>query len=923
MYKCCAGNGRNMEDDMAILKSKLSALDGKNLKSEIKLKETRQLLKKSYDAIPVALLFLSQSKNIVACNREALKLFICQEKDLVGRNILELLDKDEINIFITHLRLCEEENSTGEFTFYRNDKSARRCIVSTSLFSEFDTLEIEYCCSFNDITQQKYLFEQKEKSEKRYKRLVENAYDGIILTDSDGKIISVNNRSVASLGYRRDELLGLTVADIVENLELDEFRTRWGNVPNDSPFYLRRVQRRKDGSTFPVEVCVVKFVEEGKSFILAMVRDTTEREQSEKALRESEQRFRLLFELSPVGMALVSLDYRLLHANKAYCDLVGYSEAELLTKTLADITHPDDLQRNLELQRKLGTGELDNFYFEKRFIQKSGQVSHGLLIATVAHSPEGVPLYFLGQVLDITERLHTEKRLRWWAQIFEHAEWGICVISADGRTIELHNPAIARMWGSDGENLVGRSTLSFLADSSESLLEERRQTVMLKGSLTWEERLLRKDGGEYVALINVSAIREDDDRIRQFIMNVQDITTLKATEFELLQSKEASEAANLAKSEFLANMSHEIRTPLNGISGMLQLLHKTELSEEQLQYVMIALDSCKNLTELLSDILDLSRIEAGKLELQEDLFQFSDALKSVSNIFEKASKDKQLRFSLETEHGIPAKLVGDAIRFKQILFNLIGNAIKFTDEGYVTVKINLLTGRETQANRIWLQVRVSDSGVGISEDKVHTVFDAFTQAETSFRRKYQGAGLGLSIVKRLVGLMGGEVSISSRLGEGTTAEVILPFTVSTDLRGKITGDDMEIHALAVSHRVLVVEDDPTNQLTIKRMLQKAGCVVSCVENGQEALDTLREQDFDCIFMDIRMPVMDGVEATRIIRTSPEFADKAAIPIVALTAYAMQQDQEKFLAAGMDGYLSKPIEIEALLDILVQSVSKGK
>ncbi len=911
------------QDHIVLLESRMSSSNSKKLENENTLQAQSKNFDFWHENVPVALVFVDSNYTILDCNRRLEYLFSYSKKDLIEINLLKLLAIHEEDTFKEFVDSYANDSSYEEFSFKKSDGSVFWCIVSIKKIAEKNTFGAEYCFSLVDITRQKNFLEQKKESEKRYKRLVENAYDGILLTDLDGNVISVNNHSVVSLGYTRVELLGLTVAEIVKDLDLDEFRSRWQSLPNDTPFYLRRVQRRKDGSTFPVEICVVKFTEEEQPFVLAMVRDITERELSEKALRESEERFRLLFDLSPVGMALVGLDYTLIRANKAYCDLVGYSEEELKTKTLADITHPEDLQRNMELQHSLRLGELENFQLEKRFIHKSGRVTHGLLIATVAYSPEGEPLYFIGQVLDITERFHTEERLWWWAQVFEHAEWGICVLSADGRTIELHNPAIGRMWGCDGVNLSGRPTVSFIADGTESMLDERVSTVVEKGNFTWEDRLVRKDGTEFFALINTTAIKDANGVVNQFIMNIQDITTLKSTELELLQSKEASEAANMAKSEFLANMSHEIRTPLNGISGMLQLLKSTSLSEEQQQYISIGLDSCKSLTDLLSDILDLSRIEAGRMELIEAPFNFSQVLESVSNIFAKTAEEKGLRFAMISDNRIPDSLTGDVIRFKQILFNLIGNAMKFTEEGHVAVNINLLDGLKTQENTVLLQLLVSDSGIGIPEDKIHTVFEAFTQAETSFKRKYQGAGLGLGIVKRLVGMMGGEASISSRSGEGTTAEVIVPFTITGGQFEEITGKNMEIHALAVSHKVLVVEDDPTNQLTIKRMLEKAGCSVSCVENGSQALDILRETDFDCIFMDIRMPVMDGVEATRIIRSSPEFADKASIPIVALTAYAMRQDKEKFLAAGMDGYLSKPIEIEALLDVLVQNVSEKK
>ena len=375
----------------------------------------------------------------------------------------------------------------------------------------------------------------------------------------------------------------------------------------------------------------------------------------------------------------------------------------------------------------------------------------------------------------------------------------------------------------------------------------------------------------------------------------------------LRAARDAAEDASRTKSEFLANMSHEIRTPLNGVTGMLQLLQTISSSPEQDRYIEMAMRSTNRLTRLLSDILDLSRIESRKLVIREEVFAVADVVQGIRDIFEAQARDKGLRLGIRVDPAIGPHLLGDEARLRQILFNLVGNAIKFTQAGSVDIGFDREAGSGETPGRIRFSVR--DTGVGIPRERLAEIFEPFAQIENSHVRTHQGAGLGLAIVRRLVELMGGELNVDSEPGQGTTVEVTLPLS-PVDPPSKTEGAP-EAGALRQGLRVLLAEDDAVNRLAMRGLLGKLGCEVSSVGNGQEAVDLLRRQEVDLVFMDVQMPVMDGLEATRAIRN--EFG--AALPVVAMTAYAMLGDRERFLDSGMDDYVSKPVSLEDLKRVL--------
>ncbi len=410
----------------------------------------------------------------------------------------------------------------------------------------------------------------------------------------------------------------------------------------------------------------------------------------------------------------------------------------------------------------------------------------------------------------------------------------------------------------------------------------------------------------------LSPIRDTSGEISGFIMTLQDATDRKYTEQELYNALDQARGANQAKSEFLANMSHEIRTPLNGVLGVADLLTDTELTDVQTGYINTIRTSGESLLTILNDILDFSKIEAGMLSIEKIAFNLKDSAQSVIHLLHPKASEKGIGLRLDMDADIPIRVIGDPGRLGQVLMNLMSNAIKFTSEGEVRLRVHC---ENRDADYALIHLSVIDTGIGIPEDQIGSIFGKFIQADSSTTRKYGGTGLGLAISEQLTRLMGGEISLESTEDVGSTFRLVLPLQL--DQRPEIvflSENDTHFEKTSLEgYRVLLVEDNAVNQLVARRLLEKLGCRVDTANDGVEAVEILQRDIYDVVLMDCQMPRMDGFEATRAIRDVED--GDARMPIIALTANALEGDRERCIEAGMDDYLTKPIRKEELAEVL--------
>ncbi|MDD4951598.1 MAG: ATP-binding protein, partial [Desulfovibrionaceae bacterium] len=496
-------------------------------------------------------------------------------------------------------------------------------------------------------------------------------------------------------------------------------------------------------------------------------------------------------------------------------------------------------------------------------------------------------------------------------KLFETSRDGLVFCDLE-QSVLTANPAFLEMTGLGLDQVVGRPltdlTLEPWREAESALLADQ---VMVRGySDVYEKEMLRAGGGG----LPVSArlwLRMNENGVPRGLLGMfRDISVRKRQEWDLIQAKEAAEAANRAKNHFLANLSHEMRTPLNGVLGMLQLLELSELDQEQAFFVDTALASGRGLLVLISDLLDLSRIEAETMPIIEHEFSVEQVVRTIADTFRPQVKDRGLALDLGLDRSVPDVVLGDSGRVRQILFNLVGNAVKFTEKGSVGMQASLLPVRPGPGRARLLFV-VSDTGIGIADQELKDVFNAFAQADGSYSRRFQGAGLGLSIVRGLVSRMNGAIAVDSEPGRGTRVFV----TVEVGLVEAAPASDLVASARALAGNrglsVLVAEDSEVNRVLVERLLHGLGHSVTTARDGVEALEAMAQDRFDLVIMDVQMPDMDGVEATRLIRSGSSGRCASDVPIIGLSAHVRPEEKDSFLSAGMNDFLAKPLEKDRL------------
>lgn len=555
-------------------------------------------------------------------------------------------------------------------------------------------------------------------------------------------------------------------------------------------------------------------------------------------------------------------------------------------------------------------------------------------ISTAAKEPDESLIklmYEIGvQLGHVVIRKQSEEKARLLEQVILNARDGIIITNANyndenGPEITFVNRAFTEITGYDPTEIIGKTPKILQGENTDKETLARLKNCLDRGQPFKGEMInYGKHGHEYWLDISIVPIRDIKGRITHFAAIERDITNRKAHENALMKAKESAETANRAKGDFLANMSHELRTPMNGIMGMAGLLSDSALSGDQMEMIDTVKKSSENLLMLLNDILDFSKIEAQELTLEEAPFDLKQIMSDVVQLLEPLAQKKHLEIALNFNPSNPVYVIGDAARIRQITTNLVGNAIKFTETGYIKIDIS---SRKTNNNHTEFLCRIDDTGAGIPEDKRDKIFQKFTQADESTTRKYGGTGLGLAICKHLTEMMGGDIGVQSVEGKGSSFWFTLPLKIPNTEQIKLHNDhkltdlknqlNITNHADFSQSSVLVIDDHPINLMFAAKLLKKFGFGnIDTMDNGHDALQKIAHNHYDIIITDCQMPEMDGYEVSRAIRNQ-ENGTSRHVPIIAMTANAMIGDKEKCLAAGMDDYTSKPIIEPKLREILTK------
>ena len=492
--------------------------------------------------------------------------------------------------------------------------------------------------------------------------------------------------------------------------------------------------------------------------------------------------------------------------------------------------------------------------------------------------------------------------------IIDNFHLGLLEVSPEGKILRA-NDSFCEMSGFSCEELEGKDGGDILLDSEEKERMKVRNASRIVGEEdVYELRVLNKNKENRYWLVSAAPLLGDDGKVYGSIGIHWDITEMKQLEFELKGARHKAEESSKAKAMFLANMSHEIRTPLNGIVGMAEQLAQSQLDADQRYFVDIMCSASSTLLSIINDVLDISKIESGKLSIETTPFNLNETIRRTLSIFGEKAKQTNVTLDIELMDDQGIVHLGDPHRLSQVLFNIVGNAMKFTQAGYVRVTSHLARGEN---DICFVSFSIEDTGVGMDLAYLTKVFEAFTQEDASITRKFGGSGLGLSIARSIVHIMGGTIEIESEKGKGTRVNIRIPMRISNEKTKQEIVEMTDLQKSLKGLRILAVEDNELNRMVLQVILKKCEVVVTIAQNGQEAINLIQDQDFDLVLMDVQMPIVDGLEATKYIREEL----KLTIPIIGLSANAMREEVEICKQAGMNDYLVKPYSERALVEVM--------
>ncbi|HEV2491279.1 MAG TPA: PAS domain S-box protein [Candidatus Acidoferrales bacterium] len=883
---------------------------------ENRVAERTAFLSALIDSVPLGLIASDQHGAVLSINPAFSRMFGYSREESVGKDLDELIVPAELLAEGNEYTRKRIEGQSIQFESQRKRKDGSLVDVEVHGVPLFIQEKIVGGFAlYQDVTERLHAEEAIRKSNTMLKALIDGSPLAIVVTEIDGIARSINPAFSKLFGYSAEEMIGANLDDRIAPTELlAEARALTRGRPEGEIIQLETRRKRKDGHLVDVELHSVPIRMQGETVVsFAIYQDISQRKQAELALRDANGKLNAIIQASPLGIVTTDRTGRILLCNPSFEKLFQLSSEDAAGAELNDLIVPRELKaESEELTRRGQAGETIHATTKRQ--RKDGTVLdvelYGVSLSVGGERVGGLVLY-----QDISARRRAEESLRKLSQALEQSAESVVITDKSG-VIEYVNPCFVELTGYSKEEAAGHTPR--ILKSGKHLLGfyQNFWAIILAGEVYRGIFVNKKKSGElFYEEKTIAPVKDAQGTITNFVSVGRDITQRRRAEEELRMAKEAAEQANRAKSDFLANMSHEIRTPMNGIIGMTDLTLETELSTEQRDYLEMVKTSADSLLHVINDILDFSKVEAGKLELEHEPFALWASIGETMKVLGHLAHRKKLELAWQAAADVPDWVVGDRGRLRQMLVNLVGNAIKFTERGEVVVSVSVAN---LAPEGVELHFRISDTGIGIPLEKQKLIFEAFTQADGSTTRKYGGTGLGLAIVQRLVSLQGGRLWVESGAGKGS----VFHFTIRLGLPDKSFIPPKELESCVLRGlRALVVDDNRTNRLILLDLMRRWGMEPEEAQNWKEALEILERAQqegnaFRLAILDAQMPEMDGFTLARRIR---ENHNLSSVAMIILSSAAQPGDAARSKEAGISSYLIKPAQPSELLDAIMNTV----
>ena len=883
--------------------------------AETVLTETKHRFEKIFNNSPLGISITSWHEGLlINANAAWLRLFGFEREEAMLKTAKELDLYVDAGRRRQLLDIINRDGHLQNFELQKRKKTGE--IIDVVISAEpIEIHGVQYLLSnVVDITERKRAEALLTETKLRFETIFNSSPVGICITRwDDGLVVNANDAWLKTHGFEQAEALNQTTQQLNifalpgQRQQLLEIIRRDGRLGN-----LETQSRRKSGELFDVVLSAEPIEISGTRYLLCNVIDITERKRAEAVLTETKLRFEKIFNSSPLGISITRLsDGRLVDVNDAWLRMLGFEREEVLLHTVLDLHVYADLeQRRQVLEQIARDGRLQKFEVKNR--TKSGEIIEVVILAESIEI-HGVG-YLLANVIDITDRKRAEQeaacRAREIEDLYNQAPCGYHSLDKDGVIVQINDTELGWL-GYAREEVVGRKITDFFTPESREMF--RRDYIGYTGAdahLNVDMELARKDGTMLSVVLNATAVRDAAGNFLRTRTTVFDNTERQKTERELRQAMESAAAANRAKTEFLANMSHEIRTPMNAIMGYTQLLLRDPAVPETARRQISTISrSGQNLLTLLNSVLELSKIEAGRLTLQLEVFDPEDLLEELVRLFQERATTKDLALAFTKLTALPLRIEADQNKIRQVLGNLLSNAIKFTEHGGVQLKVSMI---QPAAQEMRFVAEVVDTGKGIAPEEMARLFGKFEQT-SSGRHISSGTGLGLAISRQYARLMEGEITVVSERGQGSTFRFEVPVMPVSDfirIKKKDSRQPLCLSPEAPPPRLLIVDDVEENREVLHQLLKTIGFETRAAASGAAALAIFDEWHPQMILMDTRMPEMSGYETIRRLRALP---GGAAVKIISVSAAAFSDDRMEALNAGADDFLSKPVDDVELLE----------